>query len=70
MSRPLLRARRWALVVAAAVSLTAAGVIVWIFAPTFFHGLSTPELAAVVGLLVLPAATGVVMAVERRRVGA
>lgn len=66
----IFRARRWALALSAMVSLLTAGVIVWIFAPTFFHGLSTPQLAAVLGLLVLPAATAGAVLADRRRLGA
>lgn len=69
MSTHVFRARRWVLALAASLSPLIAGAVVWLYAPTFFQSLRTFELAAVVGLLVLPLVTTAAVLADRRRVG-
>ncbi|MGD9689733.1 MAG: hypothetical protein AB7K52_08785 [Phycisphaerales bacterium] len=57
------------IVIAAVFSMCAGVTLVGAFAPRAFLGLSTPELALILGMLAFPLATLVWLAVERRGAG-
>lgn len=66
MPTPVRRFRRLALLLAVPGSMLIALALIWLFAPAAFGPLQTPELAALLGLVLLPLLTGWAAVSDRR----